>query len=266
MAGPEPSTQSGRWRGMPDATDNRSASSASPDPNGGGVAQALISAASRRTPMPAPGLSDPATARLIRDQVVAHLLGQGAQRLGYRLADGVVGILTDAMQFTGELVVPGDRLIAAAARPALAFRLARAVASDTPAADLPATLGAVALAIDLGDSRIDGATSEADRIADNGGTGCFVVGPWRAITASFADRELILERNGERATSSAALFIDPMGDALALLRRCQRDGDLLSEGSILLLVGKSPPLTVRPGASLVLAAGEIGTVTAEIGG
>jgi 2-keto-4-pentenoate hydratase len=228
----------------------------------------LIAAALQGTAMPAPGLADPDAARAVRDQLLSHRLAAGDRRLGYRLADGLVGILTDTMQFAAELVVPADRLIAPRARPALAFRLARTVTPETEAADLPPALGAVALAIDIGDSRIAGAASEADRIADNAGTGCFVIGPWRAITGRFADRELILEASAAPGApaSSAALFVDPVGEVVDLLARCRSMAEGLPEGTLLLLVGKAPPLAVGRSVSLVLAAGEIGTLTAEISG
>jgi 2-keto-4-pentenoate hydratase len=158
--------------------------------------------------------------------------------------------------------------VAPRARPALAFRLARAVTEEMGAADLPPTLGAVALAIDLGDSRFSGAPNEAERIADNAETGCFVIGPWRAITERFADRELLLEARGSdaAASSNSALFTDPVEQAMALLARCRADGESLPEGTVLLIVGQATPLPVGRGASLVLAAGEIGTLTVELSG
>jgi 2-keto-4-pentenoate hydratase len=228
----------------------------------------LIAAALQGTAMPAPGLADAEAGCAVRDQLLQHRLAGGERRIGYRLADGLVGIVTDAMQFAAELVVPADRLITPLARPALAFRLARTVTPEMAAADLPPTLGAVALAIDIGDSRIAGAAGEPDRIADNAGTGCFVVGPWRAITGRFADRELILEASAPAAApaSNAALFVDPVEEVMGLLARCRAAGDSLSEGTLLLLVGKAAPLAIGPGTSLVLAAGEIGTMTAEISG
>jgi 2-keto-4-pentenoate hydratase len=121
----------------------------------------------------------------------------------------------------------------------------------------------VALAVDIADPRLSGAASMADRVADNGGAGCFVVGPWRAITGSFADRELLLE---DGAASAAALFVDPVEQALELLRRCQADRETVAEGSVLLIVPDVAPLAIARGTSLVLAAGEIGTLSAEISG
>jgi len=103
-------------------------------------------------------------------------------------------------------------------------------------------------------------------IADNDGAGCFVIGPWRAITDRFADREIILEARGPAAAaaSEAALFVDPVEDAMALLAHCRAEGQGLPEGTLMLIVAGTTPLGVAPGTSLTLAAGEIGTLTAEI--
>jgi 2-keto-4-pentenoate hydratase len=228
----------------------------------------LIAAVLQGAPLPAPGLADPEMGRAVRDQVLAQRLAAGERRIGFRSAAALAGILTDAMQFAAELVVPAGRLVAPRARPALAFRLARAVTEEMDAADLPPTLGAVALAIDIGDSRFSGAPNAAERIADNAETGCFILGPWRAITERFADRELLLEVRGPdmAVSSSAALFSDPVEQAMALLARCRADGESLPEGTVLLIVGEAAPLPVGQGASLVLAAGEIGTLTGELSG
>jgi len=62
------------------------------------------------------------------------------------------------------------------------------------------------------------------------------------------------------------LFSDPLEDATRFLARCRAEGESLPEGTVLLIVGQAAPLAVERGTSLVLAAGEIGTVTAEISG
>jgi 2-keto-4-pentenoate hydratase len=263
---PEPGAASQRWRGMPDLPETDKSADEAALRNR--CVKGLIAAALQGSPMPAPGLGDPQAGRAVRDQVLTHRLAAGERRIGYRLADGLIGILTDAMQFAAELVVPSDRLIAPHARPALAFRLARSVTPEMEPADMPAALGAVALAIDIGDSRLAGVPGEADRLADNGGAGCFVVDSWRAITRRFADRELILEARGRSIApaSAAALFVDPVEETMGLLARCRADGESLPEGTVLLLVGKAAALPVARGTSLVLAAGEIGTLTAQISG
>jgi len=127
----------------------------------------LIAASLQGAAIPAPGLADRAAGLAIRDEVLRQRLAGGERRLGLRLADGLTGILTDAVQCVGEMVVPAGRLLAPRARPARAFRLARAATAEMKPADLPPTLGAVALAIDIADTRLAGAPSEADRIADN---------------------------------------------------------------------------------------------------
>jgi 2-keto-4-pentenoate hydratase len=247
----------------------------SPDPSRSGADQSasatlatrLVTAQRDRAPIAAPGLADMAAARAIRDQVIAQAIAEGDHRLGFRTAAGVDGLLTGAMQFTADLVLPGDRLIAGEARPALAFRVARAIEPDTPAAEMPPALGAIALAIDIADHRYDqggaGATA-ADRLADNGGAAAFVIGPWRAITGSFADCELMLQGTGQGC--AATLFADPVAEALALARRRQQEGDRIAEGSLLLIVADVAPLRVAAGTHLTLAAPTVGTITAEISG
>ena len=249
---------------MPDRPETDSAEAAA---RAKSVAALIQASESGRAAAP-PNLSDAQAARAVREQVLARRLAAGERRIGYRFADGSYGIITDTMRFATEMVVRGDRLIAPHARPALAFRLARAVTGEMSPADLPPTLGAVALAIDIGDSRIEGAASEADRLADNGGAGCFVLGEWRAITGRFADRELILEaRRADGAPQSAsALFVDPAGDAVRALERCRAEHEVLAEGALLLIVASTASLALAAGASLTLAAGEVGTLSVEIGG
>ncbi|SAL68648.1 4-oxalocrotonate decarboxylase [Caballeronia udeis] len=166
-----------------------------------------------------------------------------------RTTEAVVGRLASGMQISnGESfgLPTGSRV---RAEPALALLLRRPVGGNCSDLDLIGAIEAVAVAIELFDSRYEAAEfTMQELIADNAGLSRFVTGPWRAPRGHFTNLGVTLEIDGHVAQfgSTATLGIESMQPLLQALRLANTP-DLLPASSIVLLGGATPAQRITPG-------------------
>ena len=173
------------------------------------------------------------------------------QQLGVDQPD--FGSLLDDMAVLPGGAVPAGRLLQPKVEAEVAFWLDRDL--DGPldsVADVRPAVSAVASAIEIVDSRIEGwDISIVDTVADNASSGLFVVSDRRIPLADVDPVEvrMSLTHNGVAASSGtgAACLGDPLLAVLWLARAAAELGDPLRAGEVVLSGALGPMVAVAPG-------------------
>lgn len=188
------------------------------------------------------------------------------QRLG--LTEPATGILCRSMQVPDGGVLDMTRLQLPRVEVEVMFRLARAVPPDATAEQARAAVEAVAVAIEIVDSRYrDFKFSVQDAVADNVSACGFVIGPWQEMPAELGQRAVTLEIDGKLAVSgnTANILDDPLLALCMAARLAARDGRAMPAGSMVLAGSAIDPLAIRPGQHVVARIEGMGTVQFRAG-
>lgn len=186
----------------------------------------------------------------VQADLLAQRLARGEQAIGLRVVptarEILHGRLTDAQQVEDGAVLTLAPLIAPRVRPALAFRIARAIAPGAPRDAVDPALGAVAPAIDVADARWRGDRAAAAVIADNAGAGAVAIGAWRAPLPDPFERialELLLDPPAADAVPDAVAIDDPMALARAAIAHHLAHGVPIEPGTVIVIAA---PVAGRP--------------------
>ncbi|CNF58230.1 2-keto-4-pentenoate hydratase [Mycobacterium tuberculosis] len=147
----------------------------------------------------------------------------------------------------GRAEAPAKTFVAPRVEGELAFLLGADVGEGATAQQVLAATEAVAVSIEIIDSRIrDWRLTIADTIADNASYGGFVLGPWsRALRhADLGALGMVMYQNGEVAATGAGVesFGHPARAVAWLARKLSSFGEHLPAGSIVLsgALGRAP--------------------------
>ena len=242
------------------------------------VAARLVKARENRTAIASfaddvPGLdlaAAYAVQRVLREQAgpqVGWKLGvtSRAKQVQVGVSEPIRGFL--AAEHALDIGVPleVDQHIQPRAEPEIVFVMNRDVdAPNATAADVLAATGAVAVGIEVLDSRyLDYRFTMPDVVADNASAARFVVGT--PVPASGLDLRLVgvvLEHDGDVvATASGAAALGHPAAAVAwLVRSLAADGEGLRAGEIVLSGGLTAAVPVRAGDVVVATIDRIGTL------
>ena len=151
------------------------------------------------------------------------------------------GVITDAMVITDGGTLDTATLIAPRLEPEFAFKLARALPENPSLAAVRAAIGAVAVSIEVIDSRVrDWDIGLVDTVADNASCARVIVGEWRTadetLLSALADVRIDLVRDGETVDSGlgSAVLGDPTVAVQWLAQSFGKFGQTLEAGSIVL--------------------------------
>ncbi|TQS88948.1 hypothetical protein EU811_20615 [Arthrobacter sp. TS-15] len=188
------------------------------------------------------------------ERIVGHKIGLTSEAMQKQL--GVdqpdFGFLTDAMVVADGGSVDPSKLIAPRLEPEFAFRIDRALPVDPSLQETREAIGAVAVAIEIIDSRIaNWDIALVDTVADNASSARLVSGPWRHVDQGVLEdlpgTEVRLICDGDVVASGlgSAVLGDPVTAVHWLARALGRYGEALREGEIILAgaVSGAMPLT-----------------------
>ena len=148
------------------------------------------------------------------------------------------------------------------------------LAGDVTRADVLASTGAVAPALEILDTRIvrkDAATGQArvivDTVADNAANAGIVLGPERHAPEAVDLRwtGAILRRNGDVVATGlgAAVLDDPVEALVWLARRMGRYGQRIEAGQVVLSGSFIAPIECPPGTRIAADFGPFGGVSLD---
>lgn len=162
------------------------------------------------------------------------------------------GAITDAMVIRSGGEIDADGLLQPRLEAEYAFRIDGALPPQPTLDELREAIGAVAVAIEIIDSRVaDWKIALVDTVADNASSARIVVGAWRPATpellVAIIDSELALTRDGEILSvgSGAAVLGDPVIALHWLATAIGRYGQAFQVGDVVLAgaVAAAMPLT-----------------------
>lgn len=180
----------------------------------------------------------------------------------------IVGQLTDAMRIADGADAALARFIHPRIEPEVAFRLARDVDPDDPAADIASNVDAVAPALEIIDSRYrDFRFSLPDVVADNTSAAAFVVGTWQAIGALVEDLpeaavELLVDGSVAEKGSTSDILGHPVNALRALVPMARKYGFPLPAGQII-LAGAATAAVPLGAATVEARVAGLGSVTVQ---
>lgn len=175
------------------------------------------------------------------------------QQLGVDQPD--YGVLTDAMVIPDGGVIAVAELVAPKLEPEYAFRIDTELPPNPSLAQIDAAIGAVAVAIEVIDSRIaDWRIGLVDTVADNASSAAIVVGDWVDATPELLARiiatDITMTRDGETVAQGpgSAVLGDPRAAVHWLAEAIGAFGDGIAAGSTVLAGAVAAAVVVEPGA------------------
>lgn len=171
-----------------------------------------------------------------------------AAQVGYGIGVGATAPvrLTQGMRIGDAGVASLAGIDAPAARPALAFRVARRIAPETPPEEIEPTIAALAPAVEV----LSGQDCRA-----------FAVGPWRALADHLDDLviELVID---DRAPDPGFAIDGALAAALSGILAGQRRGQTIDEGAVLLIGwADRPSHRIAAGSTVVGRTEHVGQVS-----
>ncbi len=182
--------------------------------------------------------------------------------------DLIWGRLTDAMAIENGSSVPVHRFVHPRIEPEIAFLLDAPLGEQPAGTDALRSVGAVAVAYEIIDSRYQGFRfSLPDVIADNCSAAAYGTGPWQSLrTVDLDDVEIVLEVDGrrEQAGTSAAILGHPLRSVTAAARLLHAAGLVLPAGSVLLAGAATAAVPLAAGNHIRVRAETLGDVEVTI--
>lgn len=174
------------------------------------------------------------------------------QRMG--LTEPVTGILCRDMQVADGGTLDMSRLQLPRVEIEVMFKLARALPVDVTPEQARARVEAVAVAIEIVDTRYrDFQFSANDIVADNASACAFVIGPWQAMPPALGSRAVTLEIDGAVAVNgnTSNILDDPLQALCLAAHLAARDHRPLAAGAMVLAGSAIDPFGIRPGQQIV---------------
>ena len=134
------------------------------------------------------------------------------------------------------------------------FKLAQALPADVTPEQARARVEAVAVAIEIVDTRYrDFKFSANDIVADNASACGFVIGPWQAMPQALDGRAVTLEIDGIIAVSgnTSNILDDPLQALCLAANLAARDHRPLAAGALVLAGSAIDPFAIQPGQRVV---------------
>jgi 2-oxo-3-hexenedioate decarboxylase len=204
-----------------------------------------------------------ADAYAIQKASIDRRLSRGERRVGVKmgftsrakmvqmgLTDVIWGRLTSGMLIEEGTSTGFARFVHPRVEPEIAFVLKRPLAGQVTAAEALASVGAIAPALEVIDSRYrDFKFSLPDVIADNASSSGFVVGPWCDPRQDFSNLGLTLSIDGRvvQVGSTAALLGHPLRSLVAAARLSAAAGEPLQAGWVVMAGGATPAEWLKAG-------------------
>lgn len=173
------------------------------------------------------------------------------QRMG--VAEPVTGLLCRGMQLADSGTLDLAALFKPRVEVEVMFRLARPLPADATPAQAQACTDALAVAIEIVDSRYSDFRFNAhDAVADNASASGFVIGPWMPASTDVGGRAVALEIDGVvvASGSTAAILDHPLQALCNVARLAARDGRPLAEGSLVLAGSAIDPFGIAAGQTV----------------
>jgi 2-oxo-3-hexenedioate decarboxylase len=189
------------------------------------------------------------------------------KRMG--IAEQVTGLLCRDMEVPNGGPLSLARVFAPRVEIEVMFRLARPVPPDATPVQALEHVDAVAVAIEIVDSRYrDYRFSVHDAVADNAGACGFVVGEWLSPPPELGQRVVTLEIDGTvAATGNTADILDhPLQALCNVARLAARDGRPLAAGSLVLAGSAIDPFPVQGGNRVQARIDGLGSVGFVVSG
>lgn len=183
------------------------------------------------------------------------------QRMG--VAEPVTGLLCRDMQLADGGTLDMARVFKPRVEVEVMFKLARPLPADATPEMALEQLEALAVAIEIVDSRYrDFRFVANDVVADNASACGFVMGAWMPPTTDVAGRAVTLEIDGAIVVSgnTAAILDHPLQALCNLARLAARDGRPLAAGSLALAGSAIDPFGIGPGQKVRARIDGVGTV------
>ena len=235
------------------------------------LADALWKASVDRVPVPQPSAAQPALTladayavqqinaqrRLDRgERIIGRKIGLTSlamqQQLGVDQPD--YGVLTDAMAIPDGGVIVVAELVAPKLEPEYAFRIDADLPPNPTREQIDASIGAVAVAIEVIDSRVaDWRIGLVDTVADNASSAAIVVGEWVDATPELLtriiDTDITMTRDGETVAQGpgSAVLGDPRAAVYWLADAIGAFGDGIAAGSTVLAGAVAAAVAIEPG-------------------
>lgn len=199
----------------------------------------------------------------IQRQLVVRRVARGERRAGVKmgftsrvrmaqmgLTDMIWGRLTDAMAVADGGAIPHAGYLKPRVEPELAFLLKQPLAGRVTPLQALSAVEAIAPALEIVDSRFDGAgVSPADIVADNTSGAGFVTGGWHRPDIDFTNLGLVLSFNGKpvQVGSTAAILGDPLRSLVAAARFAEDAGEPLQPGWVIMAGSTTTAEALLPG-------------------
>jgi len=183
------------------------------------------------------------------------------QRMG--IAEPVTGLLCRSMQLADGGTLDMAPLFKPRVEVEVMFRLARPLPADATAQQALACVEALAVAIEIVDSRYcDFRFVAYDVVADNASACGFVIGAWMPPSTDVAQRAVTLEIDGAVAASgsTSAILDHPVQALCHAGQLAQCDARPLVAGSLVLAGSAIDPFGILPGQTVQARIDGLGTV------
>jgi len=183
------------------------------------------------------------------------------QRMG--ISEPVTGLMCRDMQLADGATLDMATVFKPRVEVEVIFKLAQALPADATPAQALERVEALAVAIEIVDSRYsDFRFASQDVVADNA-SGCgFVVGAWQAPGVALDDRAVTLEIDGAVVASgtTASILDHPLQALCNVARLAARDGRPLEAGSWVLAGSAIDPYPIQSGNRIRARIDGLGTV------
>jgi 2-oxo-3-hexenedioate decarboxylase len=189
------------------------------------------------------------------------------QRMG--VAEPVTGMLCRSMQIPDGGTLDIDTLFRPRVEVEVMFRLAQSLPADATRAQALERVEALAVAIEIVDSRYDDTRfASQDVVADNASACGFVIGAWQSPSMALDDCAVTLEIDGAVVASgtTASILDHPLQALCNLARLAARDGRPLGAGSIVLAGSAIDPHPIQAGNRILARIDGLGTVGFQVSG
>ena len=204
------------------------------------------------------------------ETIVAAKLGltSRAKQEQMGVSEALYGWFTDRHRLDPGQPLDSGRLIQPRAEPEIAFITSRDLEGPVGLHDVLAATEAVALALDILDSRFAGYSfTLADVVADNCSAGAFLVGnPVPLGSFDLALVGCVFEKNGELVgtAAGAAVLGHPAAAVAWFVRKLAERGEGLPAGSLVLPGALTGAVPIGPGDSVVASFDRIGSVELSV--
>jgi 2-oxo-3-hexenedioate decarboxylase/2-keto-4-pentenoate hydratase len=205
-------------------------------------------------------------------RLVGHKIGLTSQPMQTLLGvdEPDFGYILDDMVLTSGARVGADRFCAPKVEPELAFLLSRPLfGPDVTAADVYAATEAVAVALEIVDSRIrDWQLTLPDTVADNASSGAVVIGDWVPWTGDLhlPGVQASLKLNGSEVDTGlgAAVMGDPAEAVAWLARALSPFGAQIEAGQFVMSGSITTAVAIAAGDSAEATIDGVGTVSVRV--